>query len=64
MDKLNETTWEADMLQAVDRNHRRAVARAAEPREQKEKVMPMWACLLWIVIMAAIAAACVVYAAV
>lgn len=62
MTNLTEETWEADMFAAVDANHRRAVRKAGESQEPEQQGM-VWACLVWIVIMAAIAATCVVYAA-
>lgn len=60
---MTEETWEADMLAAVDANHRRAVMQGNKRREPEKPEMPLWACLLWVTAMAAIAAACLVYAA-
>ena len=60
MSNLKDETWEADMLAAVDANHRRAVMQVNKRREPEKPEMP---CLLWVAAMAAIAAACLVYAA-
>lgn len=59
---MNDETLEQEMFQAVDRNHRRAVERE-RGQERKDEVMPVWACFIWVAIMAAMAAACFLYAA-
>lgn len=60
---MTEETWEANMLSAVNENHRRAIEMANEHRKPERPAMPLWACILWVTIMAAVAAACLVYAA-
>ena len=62
MQTLNDETLDQEMFQAVDRNHRRAVERE-RGQERKGEAMPVWACLIWVAIMAAMAAACFLYAA-
>lgn len=59
---MNDETLEQEMFQAVDRNHRRAVERE-RGQERKGEAMPVWACLILAAIMAAMAAACFLYAA-
>lgn len=59
---MNDETLEQEMFQAVDRNHRRALERE-RGQERKGEAMPVWACLIWVAIMAAMAAACFLYAA-
>lgn len=60
--QIDDVALDQEMFRAVDRNHRRAVARVVE-REPEKKVMPAWACVLWIAVMAAVAAACILYSA-
>lgn len=62
MNNLKEETWEAEMLAAVDANHRRAVREYCASNGPVRKEYPIWSCILLIVIMAAIAAACVAFA--
>lgn len=59
---MNDETLEQEMFQAVDRNHRRALERE-RGQDRKGETMPVWACLIWVAIMAAMAAACFLYAA-
>lgn len=59
---MNDETLEQEMFQAVDRNHRLAVERE-RGQERKGETMPVWACFIWVAIMAAMAAACFLYAA-
>lgn len=63
MNNLKEETWEADMLDAVNDNHRRAVQEAGRHSEPEKPAIPMWVCLLWTILMAAASAACLIYAA-
>lgn len=59
---ISDTELTAAMEAAVDANHRRAVQEAQGSQEApKGDATPMWACLIWLVIMAALVAACVVY---
>ena len=59
---MNEETLEQEMFQAVDRNHRRAVERE-RGQERRGETRRVWAGFIWVVIMAAMAAACCLYAA-
>lgn len=60
---LTNEQWEAELATLVEENHRRALQLAEEQRKPKPtpKEMPMWACLLCTVAMAALAAALVFY---
>lgn len=59
---MTEEMWESEMISAVNRNHARAIAeRTAKTLREPQRDVPTWACILGCIILAAGAAACIIY---